>query len=369
MQNNAKVVFTGGHAGTTALSTIDALKRKHPPLTSLYWIGARKAVEGRGAKTLESEFFPKRGVTFISLFSGRLQRKFTFWTIPSALSIPIGFIQAFVLLSKIRPKVVVSFGGFSSFPVVVTAWVQGIPVLLHEQVAGAGRASLASAFFARKIALARHESLKYFPKQKCVVIGNPISKKMESVKFKEKVGSPPSIFITGGSRGSATINTLLKSILFQLLNKYRIFHQVGLFELAKFEEIRKNLPLKLSSRYEARGSIDPGDMPSFYDRADIIIARAGANTVSEIIVAKRPAILIPLPFSYLDEQRANAKIAQGLGIAIVLEQKEATPKRLKEIIEKLFKNWEDMVRKVAHYKSPDLGAADKMISLIDEYLL
>lgn len=365
MQNDIKIVFTGGHAGTTGLAVIEALKKKHPNLNSVYWIGVKKAVEGKRAKTLESEILPERSIKFISLISGRIQQRFTFWTIPSLLTIPIGFIHAFLALASIRPKVIVSFGGFSSFPVVVTGWLQGIPVIIHEQVATSGRANRASSFFAIKIALARASSLKYFPKEKSVVVGNPVSSKILSVSAKKVLGKPPTIFITGGSRGSLAINNCLGSILPGLVAKYNIIHQVGLFDLERFQNLKARLPENLSDRYRVYGSINPDDMALFYGKADLVIARGGANTVSEIVVTKRPSIFIPLPFSYLDEQRENAKIAEGIGLAQILDQKNLTPELLKLTIEKMFKDWENIVKKVEDYKSPDVGASKKMVNLIE----
>lgn len=368
MQNDTKIVFTGGHAGTTGLAVIEALKKKYPSLKSIYWIGAKKAVEGKKAQTLESEILPKKSVKFVPLYSGRIQQKFTFWTIPSLLSIPIGFIHAFFILLAIRPKVIVSFGGFSSFPTVVTAWLQGIPVIIHEQVATSGRANRASSFFAIKIALARSTSLKYFPKKKSLVVGNPVSEKILSVSAKKVLGNPPTIFITGGSRGSLTINNCLKGILPHLLTKYNIVHLAGLFDLPKFQKLKENLPENLSTRYKVYGSINPDDMASFYGKADLVIARAGANTVSEVIVTKRPSIFIPLPFSYLNEQMQNARLAVDLGLAVVLDQKDLTPELLQITIEEVIRNWGSFVKKVENHVSSDVGATQKMVGLISEYL-
>ena len=182
-----KVVMTGGHAATTAIAVVEEIKAKRLDW-GLTWIGVKKAIEGKTVQTLESEALPKLGVKFITIITGRAQRRFTIHTIPSLLKIPAGFVQSFYHLVKIKPNVVVSFGGFASIPVVVDAKILGIPIIIHEQTSVIGRANGFSSQIADKIALARSESLKYFPKEKSVVIGNPVMK--EITKIKPKLKSP-----------------------------------------------------------------------------------------------------------------------------------------------------------------------------------
>lgn len=363
-----RIVLTGGHAATTAMATIEELIRRSSKANGwdIYWIGSKRAIEGKDVPTLESEFLPKLGVSFHPIFTGRLQIKFTVWTIPSIAKIPIGLFQSFFLLLKLKPDIVLSFGGFASFPVVLAAWFLRIPIVIHEQTTAAGRATRFSAPFAKKIALARKESKKYFPPQKTVVVGNPVMTQVVEVLPKEKPGSPPTIFVVGGSRGSQTINTLIEQIAEKLLAKYILIHQTGLLDYRKVLNLRKSLPEKLKERYEVYATIDPMDIDDVYRRADIIVSRAGANTVSELLIIRRPAILIPIPFSYADEQRKNAVFAQKWGIARVLEQEEITAEELLEEIEKVFKDWEKIVSRVKKKKSLDINASKKLVDLLEE---
>ncbi|MFZ5933057.1 MAG: UDP-N-acetylglucosamine--N-acetylmuramyl-(pentapeptide) pyrophosphoryl-undecaprenol N-acetylglucosamine transferase [Patescibacteria group bacterium] len=363
----SNIVLTGGHAGTTALAFIQEFKKKYPKL-ALFWLGAQRAVEGKNVDTLESKFLPKEGVVFYPVFTGRIQRRFTPYAIPSFLKIPVGILHAFYLLVKIKPKLVVSFGGFAAFPVVLVGAILGIPVILHEQTAAAGRANRLSAFFARKIALARESSLKYFPKDKCVVVGNPILAPIVRVKAKSELGNPPTILISGGSRGSLTINNLINEILEKLLARYRVIHLTGELDFEKFRQREEKLPQKLKPNYKVFANIDPDQMAETYAKADIVIARAGANTVSEVLVVKRPALLIPLPFSYLDEQTKNATFAAESGIAKVLPQQALNSEKLLAETAGLIENWAEMVKGVQGVASPDLGAAKKLVNLCREYL-
>ncbi|MGB6881826.1 MAG: UDP-N-acetylglucosamine--N-acetylmuramyl-(pentapeptide) pyrophosphoryl-undecaprenol N-acetylglucosamine transferase [Microgenomates group bacterium] len=368
-----KVVLTGGHAATTALATIEELIRRNALQVSLKrrggwdicWIGAKRAIEGKSVPTLESKIFPEMGIRSYPIISGRLQRKFTLWTLPSVAKIPFGFLHALFLLLKIRPKIILSFGGFAAFPVVVAGFILRIPVVIHEQTMAAGRASKYSAPFARMVALAREESKKFFPKAECKVIGNPLLTQIAEIKPKEKIGEPVTIFIVGGSRGSRTINKTVSEIIERLLNENVVIHQTGFLDYEKMQEVRNSLAKNLREKYELYPVIDPMDIDGVYKRADIVVARAGANTVAEIIAIKRPAVLIPIPWSYENEQVKNAEFAEKFGLAKVLDQQQLTSAKLLKSIKDIENNWKNMVEKTKGKKSPDINAAEKLVDLLE----
>ena len=361
------IVLTGGHAGTTALAVVKEIKRRHPSW-KICWIGARTAIEGKSVPTIESRLFPEMGIDFKPIFTGRIQRKFTLWTIPSLLKIPFGFVHAFVLLLTARPKVILSFGGFAAFPVVVTGALLGIPVVIHEQTMTVGRANKFSAPFAQKIALAREESLEFFPKEKCVVVGNPVLPEIEKILAKSEISDPPQILITGGSRGSTTVNALVGEVLEELLSKYQLIHHTGEIDFPKFEKKKSELKSESQERYKVYSHIPAKDMPKILAGADILVGRAGANTVSEIVAAKKPSILIPLPFSYLNEQAKNADFARKFGVAKVLPQESLTGQELLKEINGTVDGWQAIVSRVRDRRSPDIGASGRLVSLIEEYL-
>lgn len=363
-----KLVLTGGHAATTAVAVVEEIKSRGADW-KLYWIGARNAIEGKKMVTLESEVLPRLGVEFLSLTTGRLQRKFTFWTIPSLLKIPFGFFQSLYYLLKIKPDAVLSFGGFASFPVVFNANLLGIPVIIHEQTPAAGRANMISAKYATKIALSRFESKKYFLNSECVITGNPVMKDIKKIKpIGARLKNNPVIFVTGGSRGSQSINETLEVILKSLLAKYKIIHQTGGLDYHKFSDIKQKLPMALRKNYEVFIRVNPLEISKIYSQATMIISRAGANTVSEIMLVKRPAILIPLPISYLDEQTLNARVAEKWGIAKVIPQSQLTPEMLMSAIEKITSNINKILGKVNKEKSPDFDASKKLVDLVAYYM-
>ncbi len=353
-----RILLTGGHAGTTALAVIEELVAREKGW-DVYWVGPKKALEGKKVTTLEAKHFPQLGVTFHPIIAGRLQAKWTIHTIPSLARIPFGFIHAFLLLAKIKPQIIISFGGFAAFPVVVAGFLRRIKIIIHEQTTAAGLANRLSTPFASKICLARKQSKKYFPPEKTVVVGNPVMKSILNVLPKKKLGQPPVLFITCGSRGSQIINQTIRKTLPNLLARFTVVHQTGDLDYGEFKK-------RETDNYEVYNFIEPDLMADFYRRADIVIARSGANTVSEIMVTKRPSVLIPIPWTRGDEQTKNAQLAQAAGVAKVIHQEALTEKSLLTAINEAEKNWRRMVNQsTSNLARKDACAAAKLVDLIE----
>ena len=230
--------------------------------------------------TIEYKIYPNIGVKIYPIEAGKLQTKFTKYTILSILKIPVGFLQSLVLILKLKPDVVLSFGGYASFPVVFWAWMFRIPVIVHEQTVVAGRASISSAFFARKIALARVESHTIFSKRKMCSYRKP-SHVLYSVcpTTYYYYNIRHTILVMGGSRGSEFINEEILKIIPELTQKYKVIHITGESEYKKYKDYS-------NKNYEVVSFVDPREMYKYYSQADLIISRSGANTVSEIIVTR-----------------------------------------------------------------------------------
>lgn len=364
-----KILLTGGHAATTGIAVVEEI-RKTEKLKSaeIYWVGSQTAIEGSKISTIEFQTFPKIGVKFIPIMAGKIQTKFTPHTIPSILKIPVGLFQAFWFLLKIQPNVVLSFGGYSSFPVVFWSWVFRIPVILHEQTVAAGRASISSAFFATKIALARAESQKYFPANKSIITGNPLMTNVLDVKPKEVPSKFPTILVIGGSRGSNFINELIIDIAKHLLSHFTIIHVTGERDFEKVEKFKESLSMDLKKNYMTYLSVNPLEIGDYYSRADIIISRSGANSVSEILYARRPAILIPLPRTFMNEQVKNARYAESFGFCLVFLEKEATSVAIVKEINRLIADWPKIVGKTVGKTNPDINASKKVVDLLLEFI-
>lgn len=344
-----KVLLTGGHAATTAISVIEELIRRYGKEgIDISWIGPRFPIEGKEISGLELKIFPDFGVKSYLLNAGRLQRKFTRYTIPSLLKLPLGFIQAIYIIFKIKPDITLSFGGFAGFPVALASWLFGVPVLIHEQTLGMGLANKLSSFFAKEILLAK-------------VVGNPVMTQICEVETKTKLGDPPVIFVMGGSRGSERINDALFPILSKVLEKYKVIHITGESDFKRFEVIK-------NKNYQAYPFVSPLQIDNLYRECDIVVSRSGANTISELMIVKRPAILIPIPWSHLNEQEENARLAESFGVAKILKQENLSGERLLTEINQVVKNWDEIISKIKSKHSSDVSASSKVVNVLAKYL-
>ena len=357
--------MTGGHAASSAFVVIEEIRRQKKAW-DIYWIGFKSSIEGERVSTLSSIYFPKYNIKTYSLFTGRIQRRWTIHTIPSLIKIPFGFLHALWLLLKIKPDLVLSFGGFSAFPVVVVAFAMGVPVIIHEQTSVVGRANKLSSFFAKKIAISRETSRAYFPKGKTVLTGNPVPRGIVAKNRVSDIEDSPQILVTGGQSGSVAVNEVVANILPKLLEKYKVVHLTGLMEEKKFKSLRRGFDVKLKDNYYVHGIVDPKEYDRLFKASSILISRAGANTVSKIIASRKASILIPLPISYLDEQKKNAQFAKKYGGARILEQEGIRSADLLKGADYLIKSWDKISSKLEKIKNPDIKAAENIVSLVQE---
>lgn len=328
-----KVLITGTHF-TPAQAVICELK-KYPEIEIIY-LGRRYTREGDKSLSVESTEIPKLGVKFLNLTTGRLQRSLTFYTIPSLFKIPVGFVQAFYYLIFEKPNVVLSFGGYLSVPVVVCSWLLSIPIIIHEQTLVMGVANTISKVFADKIALSFDKNVD----KRSMVTGNPLrgellskdvladpiyKKFIENAKNKKK----PLLLITGGNQGSHIINKVIGDILEELVKKYFIIHQTGDSKFQDFENLENKINnLNIGDKYLVTKWISVGNMKLIYQSCDLVLSRAGINTLLELAYFKVPALVVPIPYIHKNEQEVNARFFNELGLCEILYQKDLLPESL-----------------------------------------
>ncbi|MEK7559294.1 MAG: UDP-N-acetylglucosamine--N-acetylmuramyl-(pentapeptide) pyrophosphoryl-undecaprenol N-acetylglucosamine transferase [Patescibacteria group bacterium] len=333
-----KIAIIGGHL-SPALSIIE----KIPEEWDVVFIGRKYIFEGDKAISLEYKTIKELGVEFENLNTGRFQRKFTRSTIPSLLKLPKGFYSAIRILNKHKPDVILGFGGYIQLPVIVAAFFKKIPVVIHEQTLEAGISNQICAKFAKKICISWESSARFFPKEKTVITGIPLRK--DTVKINKTKPSElrriQQIFITGGSSGSHFINEAVEKSILEILY-YKIIHQTGdsrkFNDFERLSEIKENLPEKLRKNYIIKKFINPSEFSDLIGESDLIISRAGINTISEIIFFKKPCILIPIPFAQKNEQFKNSLFLKNLGLAEIIEQKNTTSNLLIQKIQIMLKN-------------------------------
>ena len=206
-----------------------------------------------------------------------------------------------------------------------------IPSATHEQTTVAGLANKIISPFVKRIFLTWKETKKYFPPEKTILVGLPLrtevfKNRRTKYQFEEKL---PTILIIGGKQGAHIINQTVFAILEKILAKYNVIHQCGLSSLyndyQKAKEIRAKLETKKRQRYRIEKYIFPEDIGSAFARADLVVSRAGAHTIYELLALGKPAILIPYPFLHQDEQGKNAKIVEKLGLGKIILQKNLAP--------------------------------------------
>jgi len=340
-----KLIITAGGGGhfAPALSVIKNL----PKGTDVLVIGRKYAFEGDKTVSLEYRTAQAMKIPFESITTARLQRSFTRHTIPSIAKLPIGYMQARKMIKEFRPDVILSFGGYVAVPVTLAARSLGVPVVIHEQTLGAGLANKIAARFATKICLSWKNSLPYFPENKSIITGNPLRDEILTASEKDspiqiEKNAPPLIYITGGSLGSHAINMIVKESVPELVKSFTIFHQTG--DAQEFNdynalcEVRDNLQKEYRDRYILTKFVNPQSVGALIRSADLVVSRAGINTVSELIYLNTPGLLIPLPHGQSNEQLTNARFFENLGLGKVCEQGALTSHNFVRTVREMLDN-------------------------------
>jgi len=347
------IVLTGTHL-TPAWALIELLKKNH---YRIVYLGRSRSMKGSGKAAAEKQLLTDAGVEFYPLVTLRL---------PKALvTFPIAVIQALIHLIKLKPKAVVSFGGNVALPVTLAAKLAGVPLVIHEQTFGAGLTNRLTSPLADKIAVSWESSAKFFPPQKTVITGNPLRQAVVAAKRRKRKQGIKTIYITGGNQGSLTINSTVTEILPELLKRYKVYHQFGLTQTEslwiKQSRWAHSLPDNLKKNYRLKRWFNDERLTQILASRPLVIARSGANTVTELSFLGLPAILIPLPIAAKKEQLVNALYLVNRGLALLLPQGKLTPTSLKAAVSQAQKT---LPRKVLTGSAPTGLAAKKLYQLV-----
>ncbi len=319
-----KFIITGGHHNSALVVAQDFINQGH----QVVWVGHKYAQRGDKNPSAEYIEVTANHIPFYNLKAG----KSSLVTIPK---IPLGIYQAFKILKQEKPTAVLSFGSYLGLTVVIAAWLQQVPIFIHEQTVVAGKANSFSAPFARQIFLTWPQSQAYFPSHKTKVVGLPLrSTILQLPKISKKKSSRPTILILGGKQGSHFINQLVFQLLPRLVQDYNLIHQTGTTSVT--QDYQKALQLKQSlslENYHPHGYIDENHIGHFYAQADLVISRSGAHTVYELAYLAKPCLLIPFEFTHQKEQLQNAKILAQTGQAIILSQSNLNSAKLLQAIQ------------------------------------
>lgn len=344
-----RIILTGGGTGGhvyPAISIAEALRDVCAGSEcDLLYLGSRNGPEAHLADAA--------GIEFCGLTSRKMGKLLSPEGILTVASFGKGFSEAFGILRKFKPDLVIGTGGYASAAVVMAGRLRGGKTLIHEQNVLPGRTNLWLSKFVSKICVTFEDSMKHFPKGKTVVTGLPIRSELLLLPDKKAARAAMglnldvfTILVLGGSQGAKKLNQIVGDSIAGLKGlPIQIMHQAG---QKNFEEAEERCKSAGWQRYNVRPYLD--DMQSAYGAADLVICRCGASTIAEITAIGLPAILVPYPYAYADHQRYNGEFVAGQGGGILICEADLNNKLLVSIIRRLVGSKGELARMAASSK-------------------
>jgi UDP-N-acetylglucosamine--N-acetylmuramyl-(pentapeptide) pyrophosphoryl-undecaprenol N-acetylglucosamine transferase len=333
-----RIVLTGGGTGGHLFPLIavkNKIREKIGPEAEFLYIGS-------GAE-MEKNVMSQEGIPTKFVLSGKMRRYFSVENFTDIFRTPIGFLQSLWILFRFMPDAIFSKGGYVAVPVVLAAWIYRIPILIHESDSIPGTANQFLANFSSRIAVAYPSAIEYFAREKVALTGNPVRFQItqgDPIMMRTQLGftsSKKTLLILGGSQGSQVMNEAIVRILPQLLRIFQIIHQTG---EKNFDEVVSEAAQQgiKSGRdgYFVTPFLNANQLRDSFALSDLVISRAGANSVAEIAANGKPSILIPLEGSANNHQRMNAYELAKIGAAVVLDESNLGQHMFLEKIEKVF---------------------------------
>jgi UDP-N-acetylglucosamine--N-acetylmuramyl-(pentapeptide) pyrophosphoryl-undecaprenol N-acetylglucosamine transferase len=321
-----RIVLTGGGTAghvTPNIALLPALKREG---YEVHYIGSYDGIE---RKLIEELNIPYYGIS-----SGKLRRYFDPKNFSDPFKVVKGFFEALTLIKKLKPDVVFSKGGFVSVPVVLAAKRKGVPVIIHESDMTPGLANKISIPSAKKVCANFPETVKFLPEGKAVLTGTPIRQelfsgnKLRGLDFCGFSRNKPVLLVVGGSTGSVVVNEAVRAVLPVLLEKFQVVHLCG---KDKLDENLIKTPGYVQFEYIKK------ELSDLLEAADVIISRAGANAICELLALRKPHILIPLSAaSSRGDQILNAGSFERQGYSYVLKEEALTKDSLLDAVETVY---------------------------------
>ena len=348
-----KIVLTGGGTAGHVTPNIALLPSLKAAGYEIWYIGSYNGIEERLIK--------EQNIPYYGIDSGKLRRYFDWKNFSDPLRVIHGYAQAKKILSRLKPDVVFSKGGFVSVPVVRAASALHIRTIIHESDMTPGLANRLAIPAADKVCCSFPETLKYLPEGKAVLSGSPIRQELltgERGKALELLhwdnSSKPTLLVIGGSQGSVAINNALRSDLDELLKEFRIIHLCG----------KGNLDSSLDGR---EGYVQfeyiQDELKDLFALADLVLSRAGANSICELLAMRKPNLLIPLSAAASrGDQILNADSYKKQGYSMVLKEEDLTPESLLSSLRQL--NTDRETYRAAMEKSSQSSAIDIIMGLI-----
>ncbi len=328
-----RIVLTGGGTAGHVTPCIALLPELKKAGFEIQYIGSYNGIE---RKLIEEYQIPYHGIS-----SGKLRRYFDPKNFSDPFKVIKGYLEAKKLLRQIKPDIVFSKGGFVTVPVVLAAKKHHIPVIIHESDMTPGLANKLALPSATRVCANFPETVKYLPENKAVLTGTPIRKelfsgnKIKGLDFCGFTANKPVILIIGGSTGSRKINEIVRGMLPTLLREYQVIHLCG----------KDNLDDRLS---DTAGYVQyeyiKEELSDLFAAADLVISRAGANAICEILALRKPNILIPLPAaSSRGDQILNAESFERQGYSYLLKEEDLSLSTLLQAVKNVMETKQNYI--------------------------
>lgn len=321
-----KIVLTGGGSAGHVTPNIALLPSLRDADYEITYMGSYDGIE----KRLIGEF----DIPYVGISTGKFRRYLDLKNFTDPFRVLKGFSEAKKFLKSYRPDVVFSKGGFVSVPVVRAAAALGIPCIIHESDMTPGLANKLCIPVAKKVCCNFPETLKLLPENKAVLTGSPIraelgqGNKLAGLDMCGFNANTPVIMVIGGSQGAANVNKAVRDSLNKLLEDFQVVHLCG-------KDKMDNLLLNMSG-YKQFEYVK-AELKDLFAMADLVISRAGANAICELLALKKPNILIPLPASSSrGDQLLNAQSFEAQGFSIVINEDDLTPELLVDKVHELY---------------------------------
>ena len=323
-----RLIMTGGGTAGHVTPNIALIPSLQDMGYDIQYIGSYEGIE----KSLMEDI----GISYHAIASGKLRRYFSLQNFTDPFRVLKGFFQANKLIKELKPDVVFSKGGFVAVPVVIAAGINHVPAIIHESDMTPGLANKLCFRSARKICCNFPETVSLLPADKAVLSGSPIRRELlegskeAGLAFTGLTEDKPVIMVIGGSLGAANVNAAIRRNLTELLKKYNIIHLTG--------KGKADDTLNDTQGYKQYEYIKD-ELKDLFALSDLVISRAGANAICELLALKKPNLLIPLPSkSSRGDQLLNAGSFKKQGYSMVLTEDELTDELLLKMVDELYEN-------------------------------
>ena len=349
-----RIILTGGGTAghvTPNIALLPSLKERG---YDIHYIGSYNGIE--------KELIEQLGIPYHGISSGKLRRYFSWQNFTDPFRVLKGFGEAKKLIKQLKPDVIFSKGGFVSVPVVVAGKQCHVPTIIHESDMTPGLANKLAIPSATKVCCNFPETLEHLPADKAMLTGSPIRQELlagdkdAALSFLNLKGDKPVILIVGGSLGSVVVNDAVRRILIDLLQDFSIVHLCG---KGKTDESLKDLEGYIQFEYIK------DELKDLFALSDIVISRAGANAICEILALHKPNLLIPLSAkASRGDQILNAHSFARQGFSMVIEEEELTDQLLLDSIRKLYREKDAYIEAMKNSSQQD--SIQTILGLIEE---